>query len=229
MSRARDHFVGALHRFHGDDRLMFDRDRLPDVERRDLIGDAVAEFQILQLLLGRRARRQDTRPGEQRLNERGRIHQLDAVFLHHGRDRPDQPVGVPRHELRQHLPHLPVRDDAGKDLRVLHLARHHGLRDAGVLQQADALAEMPDRNPVDVGAGALRGVVQLGKRFFFRRDDGDVVALRTRGLEDQKGEASVAGNQAYAHDYSSASASSALRVARRRMTPRCDVRMKSTR
>src|SRR5688572_6591189 len=79
---------------------------------------------------------------------------------------------------------------------------------------------------------ARRFGLELGEGFFLERDDGDVVACRTRGVEHQKRESAVARNQTEAHrlslPYSSAISSSARRVARRRMTPRVELRMKST-
>ena len=79
---------------------------------------------------------------------------------------------------------------------MLHLAGHHRLGDAGLLQQADARAQLPERDPVDRRAPALRGrVVQLGERFFLDRDDGDVVALRARGVEDEERKPAVAGDE----------------------------------
>ena len=53
MPGAGNHFVGPFHRFDGDDRLMLDRDRLPDVQRRDCVRHAVAELEVLLLLVGR--------------------------------------------------------------------------------------------------------------------------------------------------------------------------------
>ena len=58
-------------------------------------------------------------------------------------------------------------------------------------------------------------------------DRSDRSTLRTGGIKDQKRKPAVAGNDAELH--SSATNSSARRVGRRRMTPRCEVRMNSTR
>ena len=43
------------------------------------------------------------------------------------------------------------------------------------------------------------GLVQLGKGFLLSGDDRDVMALRSRGLQHQKGKASVAGDEAQLH------------------------------
>ena len=67
-------------------------------------------------------------------------------------------------------------------------------------------------------------------------DDRDVVPRAARGVEHEEGKAAVSGDQAKAHD--KAALQSAIRRrrllrrardGRRRMTPRCEVRMKSTR
>ena len=93
---------------------------------------------------------------------------------------------------------------------------------------ADAGAELAERDPVDGGAVARGRVVQLGKRLFLRRDDRDVVPLRARGVEHEEREPAVAGDEPE-RIHSSATSSSARRVGRRRMTPRCELRMNSTR
>src|SRR5207249_4580137 len=72
------------------------------------------------------------------------------------------------------------------------------------------------------------GIGQLGKRLFFEGDDRHRVPRTTGRLEDQKWEPTVARDQSEVH-HSSTSASSARRDARRRMTPREEERMNSTR
>ena len=62
--------------------------------------------------------------------------QLDAFVLQHRRDGADETVGISKRQLHQHRQELHVGHDAArKDLRVLHLAGHHGVADAGVLQE----------------------------------------------------------------------------------------------
>ena len=79
---------------------------------------------------------------------------------------------------------------------MLDLARHDCLRHAGRLQQADALPELADRNPMEGGRRRSgRDVGEVGKRFFLQRDDGDVVAGAARGVEHQKREPTVASYQ----------------------------------
>ena len=83
-------------------------------------------------------------------------------------------------------------------------------------------------------AGRTRGRgLEIGERFFLERDDGDVVTRRRgRRRARENGNRPLPAIRPQAHArvraYSSASTSSARRVARRRITPRSDVRMKST-
>src|SRR6185503_11229801 len=98
----------------------------------------------------------------------------------------------------------------------------------------EPLAELTERHPVELRARrSRRELLQRGKRLFLDGNDGDRVSRRPSRTEHQEGEAAVAGYQAKAHrgctGYSSASTSSARRMARRRMTPRWDVRMNSIR
>ena len=89
---------------------------------------------------------------------------------------------------------------------------------------ADAGAELSERDPVNRGPVPRGGAVQFGKRLFLGGDDRDVVPLRTRRVEDEERKGAVAGDQARdaCRRYSSATSSSARRVGRRRMTPRCE-------
>ena len=135
LSGARDHRVGALHRLDGDDRRGLHRDRLADVEAGDRIGDAVAELEIRLLVVGRRRARQHARAREQRREERRRVQQLDAVLAQHVGDAGDERVGVLGLEPHQHAEQRHVGHDVGEELRVLDLPGHHGLRDAGSLEQ----------------------------------------------------------------------------------------------
>ena len=177
MPRAGDHLVGAFHRLNRHDGLVLHGNGLADVEPGDLVRYPVAEREVLLLFLGRRPSRQHAGRREQRREERGRVHQLDAVFAQHVGDRADDAVRVSRHQLAQDLRHRPVRCDAErKDLGVLDLAGHDRVRDARLLEQADAGAELPERDPVNLAARPLRRVGQFGERLFLRRDDGDVVA-----------------------------------------------------
>ena len=87
--------------------------------------------------------------------------------------------------------------------------------------------ELAERDPVDGSAEALREVFEFGKRLLFRGHHGDLVALGARRLEHEKRKPPVARDEPQLH--SSTTGSSVRRVERRRITPRRDVRMKSTR
>ena len=82
-----------------------------------------------------------------------------------------------------------------ENLGVLHLAGHDRVGDAGLLQQLDARAELPERDPVDRALHPGGGVVELGKGLFPGGDDGDVVPLRNRRVEDEKRKSAVACDQ----------------------------------
>ena len=91
-----------------------------------------------------------------------------------------------------------VGHDVGEQLGVLDLPGHHRLGDAGVLQQADALARAGRARPSAAPPPAARAadVGELGKRLFLEGDDGDVVAGAARRVEDEEGKPAVAGDQA---------------------------------
>ena len=94
-----------------------------------------------------------------------------------------------RHE--RHVGH----DAAGENFRVFHLAGHHRVGDPGLFHEADARAELSERDPMDPGARLRGGLVQIGKRFFFGGNDGDVVPHGACGVQNQEGEAPVTRNQ----------------------------------
>ena len=129
---------------------MLHRDGLADVERRNRVRHPTAELEVLLLVLGRLALRQHAGTRQQRLDERRRVHQLDAVVVEHAGDRANEAVGVLRRELPQHAEKGEIGNDAaGEDLGVLHLAGHDRVADAGVFQHADAPAKLAEGNPVD--------------------------------------------------------------------------------
>ena len=119
-------------------------------------------------------------PGQQRRQERGRIEQLDAVVAHDVGDGGDQRVGVAGLEPGQDRQQRQVGHDAREDLDVLDLPGHDRLGDAGGLQDLDALAEVAERDPVEVGPRLPGGPFELGKGLFLDGDDGDVVAEGAR-------------------------------------------------
>ena len=152
------------------------------------------------LLIGRAPSRQHADAGQQRREKRRRVEQLDAVVAQHVGHAGDERVGVPGLEPHQHAEERQVGHDVGEELRVLHLPRHHRLSDAGLLEHADALAELAERHPVQRRRRRPRGGVrELGEGLLLDGDDGDVVPSRARRIEDEKGKPAVAGDQAEPH------------------------------
>ena len=81
---------------------------------------------------------------EERRNERGGIDELDAVIAQDGGHGADETVGIFPAELCQHGQQRRIRNDAGEDFGVLHLAGHHGMGHTGLLQHLDTRAELPE-------------------------------------------------------------------------------------
>ena len=105
-----------------------------------------------------------------------------------------------RLQPHQHAEQRQVRHDAGEELGVLDLPGHHRLRHAGLLQQADALPELAERDPVQAAPGGrAAAVVQIGKGLFLERDDRHVVPGAAGGVEHQEREPAVAGDQTETH------------------------------
>ena len=238
LAGARDDRVGPLHRLDGDDGRRLHRDRLADVEAGDGVGDAVAEREVAPARSSSGARRVST-PSRASSGARNAVEFNSSMPLSRSASAmpPIRPsvffafsrISTPQQRQRR-------RSHDGEQLGVLDLPRHHRLRDAGVLEQLEQRAELPERNPVEGGRGRTRGQVgQIGERFVLERDDGDVVAGAARRVEDEEGKAAVPAMRPRAHGHACSAyfvrrrTSSARRDARRRMTPRCDVRMKSIR
>src|SRR5258705_10129459 len=91
------------------------------------------------------------------------------------------------------------------------------MTDARVLQQADAPAELTERDPVNRRAVTPGRVAQLWKRFFLCGDDRDLVPLGTRGVEHEKRKPAVARDEPELH--SSAPSSSVRRGGLRGISP----------
>ena len=232
---ARDHVVGALHGLDGDDGASLHHDRLADIEARYRVRHPIAEGEVVELVRRWRAPRQRTGPGEERLEEHGGIEKLDAIVPHDVRHRSGESIGVPGAEACEHGQQCQVGDDAREDLRVLDLPCHHRLRHAGAAQHRNALPQLPQREPVKVGAVAAGRVFELAKRLFLDGDDRHLVPHRTRRVEHEKRESAVAGDESDARHrrfttpQSSETGPSGRRVARRSVTPRAEPRMNSTR
>ena len=94
MTGAGDHFIGPFHRLHGNDRLMLDRDCLANIQAGDRVRHPVAELEVLLFCLRRRPTREHACTCEERLQQSGRIYQLDTPLPEHVRHRADQAVGI---------------------------------------------------------------------------------------------------------------------------------------
>src|SRR5262249_57761885 len=70
---------------------------------------------------------------------------------------------------------------------------------ARFFEQADALAEVSDGDPVEIRAVPFGGVGELGECLFLRGNDRDVVALRPRGFQHEEREAAVSCDQPQLH------------------------------
>ena len=152
LAGARDDRVGPFHRLDRDDGRRLHRDRLADVEAGDRVGDAVAERR------DRRAPRRSARaavstPSRASSGARNAVESSSSMpWSRSTSATPAMSASVfLRLEPHQHAEQRQVGHDVGEQLGVLHLAGHHRLRDAGVLQQADALAELAERDPVERG------------------------------------------------------------------------------
>ena len=196
MTGAANHLVGAFHRFDGHDRLVLDGDGLADVERGNRVRHPVAELEVGAFPLVGRAIAEHALAGEQRRQEHRRVEQLDPLVFHDVRHRGDQRIGVPRLEAPEHRQQRQVRDDAGEDLDMTHLPRHHRLRHAGGLEELDALAELSEGDPVEGGVGLPRRGLEVGERFFLDGDDRDLVAEVTGALQCEERKFAVAGDDA---------------------------------
>jgi hypothetical protein len=129
------------------------------------------------------------------VEELGGVDEVDPVRPQHVGDGADQCVGGLGAQPHEHLQQRPVGSDAGEDLRVLDLARHHGLAAARRLQQRDALAELPERDPVQCRAPVTGERFEVGARLFLHGHHRDGPAQRPRGVEHQQREAAVAGDE----------------------------------
>ena len=141
---------------------------------------------------------------------------------------------------RDHRQQRQVRHDVREDLGVLDLTGHHRLGDARRLQHRDALAQLPERDPVQRRPG-WRAAAPRG------RDASSLIATtvtswpeRARGVEHEERKPAVAGDQPDSRHRGGRRYSSATLLvgdhffdARRGRaagsTPRCELRMNSTR
>ena len=123
--------------------------------------------------------------------------EFDAFVVEDFGDCAEEHVGVAGAEVEEELGETPVGADAGEDLLVLDLAGHDGSGDAFGLEGFDEAGEFAEGEPVDVDVGIGGGAfVDLGVGLFLDGGDdyGEVVGACC--VEEQEGEAAVAGDQA---------------------------------
>ena len=135
--------------------------------------------------------------GEERLEVLGGGDELDAFVAEDLGDGAEEHVGVAGAEVEEELGEAPVGADAGEDLLVLDLAGHDGAGDAFGLEGFDEAGEFAEGEPVDVDVGVGGGAgVDLGVGLFLDGGDDDGEAVGACGVEQQEGEAAVAGDEA---------------------------------
>ena len=148
---ARDHGVGAFHRLDGDDGPSFTTTVWPTSSAGDRVGDRGSRTRSPPHRVGRRARA-SARPACASRSASSAVESISvmpcssstsataamsaSVFFASSRVEHRQ-----QREIRQH---------AAEELDVLDLPGHHRARDAGALERLDALAELAERDPVNV-------------------------------------------------------------------------------
>ena len=197
VTGAADHFVGAFHRLDGNDGLVLDRDRLPDVERRNSVGHAVAECEVVVLLFDRGLRSVSV-PAPASSGCRNAVESSSSM--------PSPRITSATAEISASVLRAFSRVSTESSVKsgtmpekifdVLDLPGHHRLGHAGGFQNLDALAQLAERYPVKVGVRISRGRLEIGKGFFLDRHDGHVVPEAASPLQRQKGKPAVAGNEA---------------------------------
>src|ERR1035437_4326322 len=191
---AAQHGVGALHGLHGHTGAFANGDSLSHVEAGQRIGHAAAVFDIRQLFLGRLAARHHAGGGQQGLEQRGGIAQLNAFVGQNLNHAADQAIGILCREGGEQLKQTPVGGDGGEDFGMLHLAAHHDLGDAILLADLDHLAELAEGDPVAARGERLHF---LGS-FFLDGDDRDREPKLACAFQREQREAAVAGDQSVA-------------------------------
>ena len=194
---AGDGGVGAFHGFDRDAGLGGDDDGLAEVVGGDGLGDGAAVGDVLLFFFVGCAAGEDAGFGEERFEVSGRGDQLDAFVAENLGHRAEQHVGVAGAEVEEKLGEAPVGADAGEDLLVLDLAGHDGAGDAFGLKGFDEAGEFAEGEPVDVDVGVGCGAgVDFGVGLFFDGGDDDLEAVGAGCVEQEEGEAAVAGDQA---------------------------------
>jgi len=99
--------------------------------------------------------------------------------------------------FEEELGEAPVWADGGEYLPVPDLAGHGGAGDAFGFEGVDEAGELAEGEPVEVDVGIAGGaLVDLGVGLFLDGGDDDGEAVGARGVEEEEGEAAVAGDEA---------------------------------
>jgi hypothetical protein len=196
-SCAGDGGVSAFHSLDGDAGLGGDDDGLAEVVGGDGLGDGAAIGYVLLLLLVGFAEGEDAGLCEEWFEVLGGGDELDALVAEDLCDCSQEHVGVAGAEVEEELGESPVGADAGEDLLVFDLAGHGGAGDAFGLEGFDEAGEFAEGEPVDVDVGVGCGAgVDLGVGLFVDGGDDDGEAVGACCVEEEEGEAAIAGDQA---------------------------------
>jgi hypothetical protein len=197
VASAGDGGVGALHGLDGDAGLGCDDDGLTEVPGGDSLGHGAAVGYVPAFFFVWRAGGEDAGFCEKRFQVLRGGDELDALVVEDFGDGAEEHVGRAGAEVEEELGETPVGADAGEDLFVLDLAGHDGAGDAFGVEGFDEAGKLAEGEPVDVDVGVGGGAgVDLGVGLFLDGGDDNGEVVGACGVEEEEGEAAVAGDQA---------------------------------
>jgi hypothetical protein len=189
--------VGAFHGFDGDAGLGGDDDGLAEIVGGDGLGDSAAVGDVFRFFFVGCATGEDAGFREEGFEVLGGGDEFDAFVAEDFGDGTEEHVRVAGAEIEEEFGEAPVGTDAGEDLFVLDLAGHDGAGDTFILKSFDEAGEFAEREPVDVDVGVCGGAsVDLGVSLFVDGGDDDGETVSACCVEQEEGEAAVAGDQA---------------------------------
>ena len=194
---AGDGGVGPLHGLNGNTGLRGDDDGLAEIVGGDGLGDGASVCDVLFFFFIGRTQGEDAGLCEERLKVLRGGDKLDAFVAEYLRECAEEHVGVAGAEVEKEFGQAPIGANAGEDLFVFDLTGHGGAGDAFGLKGFDEARELAEGEPVDVDVGVSCGAgVDLGVGLFFDgcNDYGEAVGACC--VEQEEGEAAVAGDQA---------------------------------
>ena len=197
LAGAGDGGVGAFHGLDGDAGLGGDDDGLAKVVGGDGLGDGAAVGDVLLLFFVGCAPGEDAGFCEEGFEIGGGGDEFDAFVAEDLGDGAEEHVGVAGAKVEEELGEAPVGANAGEDLLVLDLAGHDGAGDAFGVEGFDEAGEFAEGEPVDVDVGVGGGAgVDVGVGLFVDGGDDYGEVVGARGVEEEEGEAAVAGDEA---------------------------------